>query len=55
MRKFISRAVAVAAVVAGVLSGAQAIAEGGNDRKPPVLQLAEGGNDRKPPVLQVVA
>ena len=53
MRKFIKGSVAVAVVVAGALSGAQALAEGGGQTRPPVLQLAEGGGQTRPPVLQL--
>ena len=39
MRKFINRSLAVAVVVAGVLSGAQAVAEGAQGPKAPPQQF----------------
>jgi hypothetical protein len=57
MRKFMNRSLVVAVVVAGALSGAQALAEGGTggERPRPVLQLADGGTggERPRPVLQL--
>ena len=52
MRKVINGSLAAAVLVVGALSGAQAVAEGLETGKKPVLQLAEGLETGKKPVLQ---